>query len=636
MSELSIKERFDQFQDDAVEAITTDFSEKINGRFLLVVPTGGGKTFVAVKAINSLFASGKYDPETDKIAWVAMRRELLAQAEECFDRFTDLYPGTSFKDKVEFMMLSQAKKAFSSSTGFKMAVIDEAHHGAAPSYTPMFKSEDLGILGLTATPSRHDGIPLAFERESYSIGFPELVELGIVLRPEVVKVEGGVYDDIIDLSDDSLASLIDPERQQRIINALLQGKDKYQKIVIYAGTRDLTRSLYESMVNSELSDYYDSISYILGDENSRGIKRDEFFKIEKTLERSIIINVQVLSEGYDDPKINTVVMAAPTSSKLVYMQAMGRAIRLNPEDSSKQAFVVEVEDKLPNIRYRIDNRWLFSDISDTLEPAVEDYEFSSPEEFKTVLKSVFDKYGVDNKYRLDLEFNPRDRITMLLFKYESPTKGFIWLPILINNENRLTAGNIFNFLSQRMEKFANKVNQEAAFKMVKIEGLSILNEPRERKLMYNAMEAQASVIDESASPVLKEKYPWVSFVSLRWHRKRNQLPEDLLNFTDDMVNKEEILGQIAAGDYEPGFYLIKLPLPLANAIGRIVTGGEFTLIKNTVDNLLRIKVEHEKQDHRTEVAAQQNVAMWPLENGLIDCTKIIARDDVDYYKELEK
>ncbi len=276
MSELSIKERYDQFQNDAVAAVTADFTEKVNGRYLLVVPTGGGKTFVAVKAVNSLFASGKFDPETDKIAWVAMRRELLVQAEECFDRFTDLYPGTSFKDNVEFMMLSQANKLFSSPTSHRLAIIDEAHHGAAPSYASMFKSENTGILGLTATPSRHDGIPLDFERETYSIGFPELVELGIVLRPKVVKVEGGVYEDIRDFTDDSLASLIDPERQQRIINALLKGRDEYKKIVIYAGTKDLTKSLYESISNSELSQHYDSISYVLGDENSRGIKREEF------------------------------------------------------------------------------------------------------------------------------------------------------------------------------------------------------------------------------------------------------------------------------------------------------------------------------------------------------------------------
>lgn len=77
-------------------------------------------------------------------------------------------------------------------TGAPLVVIDEAHH-AAPNtvrYGPLFARKNLGILGLTATPSRHDGEPLEFERRSFSIGFPDLVKLGIVLKPEVRKVQG--------------------------------------------------------------------------------------------------------------------------------------------------------------------------------------------------------------------------------------------------------------------------------------------------------------------------------------------------------------------------------------------------------------------------------------------------------------
>ncbi len=636
MSELSVKERYDQFQNEAVAAVADDFSEKPNGRYLLVIPTGGGKTFVAVRAVSSLFDTRMFDPTSDRIAWIAHRSELLTQAKKCFDQYTNLYERISYKAQVDFMMLSAARKVFLSQTVYKMAVIDEAHHGAAPSYTPMFNSDYLGILGLTATPSRYDGIPLDFERESYSIGFPELVELGVVLRPEVEKVQGGVYDNIYDFDDDSLCSLIDPERQKRIIKALLARKDDYQKIVVYAGTRELVRSIHGSLVNSDLANHYASISYVLGNENSRGIDRNKFFEIEKALDRSILVNVQVLSEGYDDPRINTIVMAAPTNSKLVYIQAIGRAIRINPDDSSKRAYVVEVEDELPNIRYRIDNRWLFSDISDALEPSVDDREFSSAEEFESVLRSVFDEYRVDHEYRCDLKFNPRDRITMLLFKYESPTKGFIWLPIIMNNEVRPTAGNVFNFLSQRMEKFASRVNPESAFQMVRTEGVTVLSKELNRKLIYNAMEAQASVINGKATPVVKSEYPWIAFISLRWHRTRNQLPDELINFTADMLNGELMLTQIAAGDYESGFYLIKLPLPLANTIGRIVTSDEFKQIQGTVDRLYALKSEHPLFDHRSEVNAILDGAVWPLEIGLINSTTIIARDNVDYYRELTK
>lgn len=637
MSELTIKERFDRFQNLAVAAVSDDFREKTNGRYLLVVPTGGGKTMIAVRAISDLFDTGALNPSSDRIAWVAHRRELLSQAGDCFDKYAKLYERTSYKSNVEFMMLAKAKQTFSSPSDYSMAVIDEAHHGAAKSYAPMFKSEYLGILGLTATPSRTDGIPLDFERESYSIGFPELVELGVVLRPEIIKVEGGVFNDIFDLDDEeSLSSLVDPERQKRIIRALLERRDDYQKIVVYAGTKILVHAIYESLINSELADYYDSISYILGDENSRGVDRETFFEIEKSLNKSIIINAQVLSEGYDDPRINTVVMAAPTKSKLAYMQAIGRGIRHNQEDSSKRAYVVEVEDELPNIRYRIDNRWLFSDISDVLEPAVDDLEFSTPDQFKALLNMLFDEYKVEKKYRYDLNFNPKDRITMLLFKYESPHKGFVWLPIVMDRETRPIVSNMFNFLSPRMQKFAGKVHYDVAFQMVKTEKIPILSEALERKLVYNAMEFQSFRISNKATQIMIEGYPWIRFVSLFWRRTLNQLPQDLIDFTADMVNKDSILEQIKAGDYKSGYYLIKLPLPIVNTIGRIVTDSEFEQIRAVVDNLSMLKSECGELDHRSNVDSIRRGAVWPLEIGLIDGTIIIARDNVDYYRELKK
>ena len=106
------------------------------------------------------------------------------------------------------------------------------------------------------------------------------------------------------------------------------------------------------------------------------------------------MNVDVLTEGYDDPSVNTIVMARPTRSKLVYMQAMGRAIRHDPNNDAKTAYVIEIEDTLPNIRYRIDNRWLYAEISDALEPAVEDREYADVNGLNELLKGIYEQYGV--------------------------------------------------------------------------------------------------------------------------------------------------------------------------------------------------------------------------------------------------
>ena len=57
-----------------------------------MIPTAGGKTFTAVKAINRLFDEGTLDPQGDRVLWTAHRSELITQAVDTFKRFEDLYP----------------------------------------------------------------------------------------------------------------------------------------------------------------------------------------------------------------------------------------------------------------------------------------------------------------------------------------------------------------------------------------------------------------------------------------------------------------------------------------------------------------------------------------------------------------
>ena len=65
-------------------------------------------------------------------------------------------------------------------------------------------------------------------------------------------------------------------------------------------------------------------------------------------------------------------MATPTNSILYYLQCIGRVVR-NPKDhKNARAYVIEIVDRLPNVLYRIDNRWLFAEISDYLEPHIQD------------------------------------------------------------------------------------------------------------------------------------------------------------------------------------------------------------------------------------------------------------------------
>jgi superfamily II DNA or RNA helicase len=638
MSLVDIKERYDSFQKVAVQAIVRDFSRKSNGRYLLVIPTGGGKTHTAVKSICQLFNQNILNPAEHKILWTAHRRELLTQAEDTFKEIIrEGETSCSLEENITLKMISQAPKVIQNNTNIKLVVIDEAHHGAANSYIPIFEKRDIGILGLTATPSRHDGQPLDFERESFSIGFPDLIKKGIILKPEVREIKGGIYK-IPKFDEEDLEKLNNDERNQKIIRELSSHKDQYRKVIIYVGTKKHAEDLYKLLIATPLKAEYESISFIVGDRNSRNQSREEYVKTEQEYKRSILVNVQVLSEGYDDPTVNTVIMAAPSRSKLYYMQAMGRAVRIDPNDFLKKAYVVEVVDNLPNIRYRIDNRWLYSDISDALEPEVKDITYSSEQEFIDSLEKIYTNYNVPKSYHVYPEYNEDYRYSILLFRqYQGPGSD-IHYPLLIDNENRTKVSNMYNFISERMVNFRNRqINFEAVFRMLGEDGTGIINDMNERKLIYDAMENACATCQEGEDGLLeyiKTGYPWITFIALNFRKREVDILEDLMDFIGEMVNKDDIYELLITKNYEKNSILIRLPLPLKSFVGKFITNLEFKEVEKIIEKLVETKELNGDKDHRMDVDLILRDAILPIEIKHSDSLVLIARDSVNYYMPL--
>lgn len=632
---MSISDRYDDFQSDAVNAISNDFSSNLCGRFLLVIPTGGGKTYTAVKSINRLYDSNVLSKDKDKVFWVAHRKELLIQAEKTFSKYSKTMQIDNIcGENVHLLMLSEMQSRIDD-IDLKIVVIDEAHHGAANSYKKIFDRNNIGVLGLTATPTRHDGKPLEFEKESYSIGFPDLVKRGIILKPTIHTIEGETLS--INDIDNDLEELNTASRNDKIINSLLKNTDIYCKVIVYVGTIKHAEDLYNILIDTDLTSHYQSISFIAGNSNSRNQDRTSFIEEEKLYDRSILVNVQVLTEGYDDPKVNTVVMATPTKSKLYYMQAMGRAIRLNPEDILKKAYIVEVVDSLPNIRYRIDNRWLYSDVSDTLEPAVIDLTYSNENSFFETLEKLKSEYKICNPIE-DVNFNPDYRYSILLFKRYLSDSHYDHFSILITNDNRMQSSNMFNFISERAAKFRSSRynNHETIFNSIGKKAIELTESSTNRRFIFDAMMNASLVCDSviDAPNFVKLGYPWLSFVTLNYKQDLNQIPLDLSEFLNDVINKEDIIEAFVAKSFEKGSSIIKLPLPLASYICKIITAKELDSIKAVVDKLNCIKSTKSHMDHRFDVDTVISSSVLPFEVMFCSSLQLIARDNLEYYYEL--
>ncbi|MDB4426373.1 DEAD/DEAH box helicase [bacterium] len=597
---------YERFQPDAVRSITRDFHEDPSGRFLLVIPTGGGKTFTAVKAVAALIADGYFESQDDRVLWVAHRRELLDQALATFARFDD-ENGAQTSERIDFVMSGKVGEALAEGHPFRLAVIDEAHHAAAASYQPIFEDpRQLGVLGLTATPSRHDGRNLDFSKESFSIGFPDLIELGVLVRPEIVRVESGVTLNISSLDDDSLEELDNDERNGAIVAALRERAGDCQKAVVFVGTVRHAQNLYKLLRHSLRDSEYEFVGQIAGNKQStfhfeteveETLDREAFITRLKASKRSVVVNVDVLTEGYDDPSIDSVVMARPTNSKLVYMQAAGRAVRLDPQNPSKSPIIFEVEDDLPNIRYRVDNRWLFSEISDALEPAVVDVAYFGEEGKEKEVLQLCESYSVSPVHRPTPSDLASERLELLLFRYfDSSVNGHRHFPLVANAETRTTLLNLFNWLSAHMDRFVG-VPFDKTYAAVRESGdhVEALQGDLARKIVLQAMENAFKAL--SAPPQLGNAgapAPWITLVTLR--KSRNALEPALEDFLTVMENASEIRTQLLDRDYASGDVLFRLPLPFRGYEGVILAHAAAEALDDTITRL--------KSHARTDIGEQ--------------------------------
>jgi superfamily II DNA or RNA helicase len=645
---MNVSDRYEAFQRQAVQNVLSDFREDPQGRFLLVIPTGGGKTTTAVKAVHALYVSGQLRDNTDRAMWVVHREELKVQAQDTFQRIAAEVNAPELPGSVDILMLSEVKGYLGDHPDARLAVVDEAHHVAAKSYQPLFERPSLGILGLTATPSRHDGQPLQFTRESFSIGFPELISMGVLLRPTVIQVPGGTYE-IVDIGDDSKALEIfnNDERNQRIVSALSEHRGRLNKIIIYVGTKQHARDLYTLLRSSTLTDGYESVSLILGGERRRwicdrneeitGETRLQFVQAQKSTRRSILVNVDVLTEGYDDPTVNTIVMARPTSSKLVYMQALGRAVRIDPENPEKDAYVVEVTDNLPNIKYRIDNRWLYSDVSDLLEPDVVDVPFASSGERDSLLAEIFDRFRVADANRAVPAHTSRDRLTMLLFKVYAGAGNYEHVPLVITSDTRQAAANFFNYLAARMKRL-HGLDIEQVFRPVLKEAtqFAVLNDSSNRKYVFQAMENAWDLVKSDGPPPSEAEagHPWITFVSFRAELPEKSLGDDLLQFTADMLNSDVVRASLRSQSFGDDFYLIKFPLPLRGAWGVFLPSLEFFQLKKTIEELTLHAAEADGFVQWKAATSAVNTAAIAIEPRYIQSLTTIVRETLDYFRPL--
>jgi len=321
---------------DAITALDT------HKNTIVVAPTGAGKTIMLSALI------GKRHKEGKRILVLQHRDELVAQNREKFLKVnpnisTSIVNGTIKKwegDAIFSMVQTLSRKNnLRHRPKFDMVVIDESHHAAADSYIRIIDAvrkdnEHAEIVGFTATPNRGDGKGLrsVFTNCSHQIELATLIREGFLVPPKAYVVDVGVSEALEgvtrrgnDFDMDEVAQIMN----KRVINERVvtewEERAGDRKTVVFCSTinhaKDLLDMFIEHDVNAEM---------VIGEtpkEERKQILHDlEFGDVQ------VVVNVAVLTEGFDAPPVSCVVLTRPCSFKSTMVQMIGRGLRiLDPE-----------------------------------------------------------------------------------------------------------------------------------------------------------------------------------------------------------------------------------------------------------------------------------------------------------------
>jgi superfamily II DNA or RNA helicase len=322
------------YQREIIECVVRDW--KTYDRVLVHAATGAGKTIVFLALLDQVCQPGK------RALILAHRRELIYQPIEKAQKF--------FPELAERMGIVMAENDYceadivvatvqSLNSGnrlervgkFDYIIIDETHRATATTYRNVLDSlPGAKVLGVTATPKRTDKVAMGeiFQKTSYRFGIAEAVERGALVNFSglgfTLDVDASHVKEVGDGWDD--------EAMGEILSAKNVLDIVHSKWFEYANGRQ-TIAFTESVKQAEDSEKYFNDKGIKSASISGktpSSKRDAVLCSYKRGEINIIFNCMVLTEGFDAPETNCIMMISPTRSDLVYIQRMGRGLRIFP------------------------------------------------------------------------------------------------------------------------------------------------------------------------------------------------------------------------------------------------------------------------------------------------------------------
>ena len=318
------------YQKEAVRAIRQQWEDGFL-KTLLVLPTGCGKTIVFAKVTEECVREGKrvlilahrgelLDQAADKLYKTTGIRSSLEKAESsCLDSWYRVTVGS-----VQTLMREKRLAQFDPDY-FDVIIIDEAHHCISDSYQRILNYfSDAQVLGVTATPDRGDmkNLGSVFESLAYEYTLPKAIKEGYLSPIKAVTIPlkldlTGISTQAGDFKASDIDTALDPY--------LYQIADEMKK---YCENRKTVVFLPLVKTSQKFSDILLEKGFSAAEVNGGSEDRAEILEDFDKGKYNVLCNSMLLTEGWDCPSVDCVIVLRPTKVRSLYCQMVGRGTRL--------------------------------------------------------------------------------------------------------------------------------------------------------------------------------------------------------------------------------------------------------------------------------------------------------------------
>ena len=328
------------------EAFKRVFEEWDSGkkRVLVVMPTGTGKTIVFAKIVEECVRRGY------RVLIMAHRGELLDQAADKIFKATGLRSSVEKAERsclgewyrvvvgsVQTLMSEKRLKQFPKDY-FDVIIIDEAHHCISASYQNVLQyfggSYDLGV---TATPDRADMKNLGsfFESLAFEYTMPEAIRSGYLVPIKALTVPlqidiRSVGVSAGDFKVGEIGTALDPYLYQIADEMVKYCMDR--KTIVFLPLI-ATSQKFMKILNER--------GFVAGEVNGNSEDRAQILQDFEDGKYNVLCNSMLLTEGYDCPAVDCIIVLRPTKSRPLYAQMVGRGTRLSPATGKEHLLLID-------------------------------------------------------------------------------------------------------------------------------------------------------------------------------------------------------------------------------------------------------------------------------------------------------